>query len=81
MSNQQAVNMNETFDNNWLNNKSKEDVIKQIGELHKNIKQKHQSLKREMIETEELWERQLKPISEPYTIEPNKYDICFRLKY
>lgn len=58
--------MKQVFDEeDWLRNKTKEEVVKQISELRKNIKRKHQSLKREMIETEELWERQLKPISEP----------------
>ncbi len=58
-----SVNMNQqdVFDEN----KTKEEVVKQISELRKNIKRKHRSLKREMIESEELWERQLKPISEP----------------
>lgn len=53
------------FDESWFKSKSKEEVVKEISELRKNIKRKHQSMKREMMESEELWERQLKPISEP----------------
>ena len=37
----------------------------QIKELRKNIKNKHRALKREIIDTEEFFEKQLKPIADP----------------
>src|SRR5436190_15033121 len=46
-------------------NKSKEEVVMQIKELRKNIKNKHRALKREIIDTEEFFEKQLKPIADP----------------
>lgn len=54
-----------SFDESWFQNKTKEEVIKQIGELRKNIKKKHRSLKRNIMESEELLEKQLKPLSDP----------------
>lgn len=51
--------------NNWFVDKTKEQIIKQINQLRKNIKKKHRSLKHEILENEELWEKQLKPIAEP----------------
>lgn len=45
--------------------KTKEEVINEIIQLRKNIKQKHRALKRDILESEELWENKLKPISEP----------------
>lgn len=49
-------------------NKTKEDIIKEIVQLRKNIKQKHQTLKRDILQSEEMWENKLKPISEPLKI-------------
>jgi len=54
-----------TYDESWFDNKTKEDVIKQIGVLRKNIKKKHRALKRELIETNEMIEKQLRPIADP----------------
>lgn len=48
-----------------LSNKTKEEIIKEISQIRKNIKRKHRSMKREMADSEELWEKQLKPIAEP----------------
>ena len=48
-----------------LKAKSREELIKQIKQYRKNIKNKHRSLQHEMLETDELWEKQLKPIAEP----------------
>jgi hypothetical protein len=45
--------------------KTKEEVVNEIIQLRKNIKQKHRALKRDILESEELWENKLKPISEP----------------
>lgn len=55
----------ETFNDQWFNNKTKEEVVKEISELRRNIKKKHRALKREIFENEELFEKQLKPIAEP----------------
>jgi hypothetical protein len=49
----------------WFENQSKEDVIRQISELRKNIKRKHRALKRDIVEGEELLEKTFKPISDP----------------
>lgn len=49
----------------WFDNKTKEDIIKQIGELRKNIKKKHRALKRDIVEGEELLEKTFKPIADP----------------
>ncbi|KAG8250359.1 hypothetical protein J6590_103443, partial [Homalodisca vitripennis] len=55
----------EKFDDSWFQNKTKDDVVKEIHKLRKNIKNKHRSIEREQFDTEELWEKQLKPVSEP----------------
>ena len=57
--------MAEQFYNNWLENKTKEEVIKGISELRKNIKNKHQALQRQIADSTELLEKQWKPVSEP----------------
>lgn len=49
----------------WLDNGSKEDIIKQISRLRKNIKKKHRALKRGIVEGEELLENTFKPITDP----------------
>lgn len=54
-----------SFSESWFQNKTKEEVIKQISELRKSIKKKHRSLKRNLMENEEFLEKQLKPISDP----------------
>lgn len=56
---------NTSFGDFWFKNKTKEEVVKEISQLRKNIKKKHRSLNREIMDTEELWEKQLKPISVP----------------
>lgn len=48
--------------------KTKEDIVKEITQLRKNIKQKHRALKRDMMDSDEMWENKLKPISEPLKI-------------
>ncbi|KAG8309887.1 hypothetical protein J6590_074740 [Homalodisca vitripennis] len=56
----------EKFDDSWFQNKTKDEVVKEIHKLRKNIKHKHRSIEREQFDTEELlWEKQLKPVSEP----------------
>ncbi|KAG8245955.1 hypothetical protein J6590_108633 [Homalodisca vitripennis] len=55
----------EMYDDTWFQNKTKEEVVKEIHKLRKNIKNKHKSIEREQFDTEELWEKQLKPVSEP----------------
>lgn len=54
-----------SFNESWFQNKTKEEVIKQISELRKNIKKKHRSLKRNIMESEEFLEKQFKPLSDP----------------
>lgn len=49
----------------WFDNKSKEDIIKEISELRKNIKKKHRALKRDIAEGEEILEKTFKPIADP----------------
>lgn len=49
----------------WLDNGSKEDIIKQISKLRKNIKKKHRALKQGIVEGEELLENTFKPIADP----------------
>lgn len=51
--------------NDMFHNKTKEEIILEISELRKNIKKKHRALKRDMLDTTEFLEMQLKPISEP----------------
>lgn len=54
-----------TFSEDFFQNKDKEEIVKQISELRRNIKKKHRSLKREMLDSEEQWEKQFAPIAEP----------------
>lgn len=46
-------------------NKSKEEIILNIEKLRKSIKRKHRNLKQDTLSSETLWEKKLKPISEP----------------
>lgn len=55
----------ENYDDAFFQNNNKEDIIKQMAKLRKNIKKKHRSIKQGIMETEEMWEKQLAPISEP----------------
>lgn len=57
--------MAENYYENWVKNKTKEEVVKGIGELRKNIKKKHQTLQRQLFDSTELLEKQWKPVSEP----------------
>lgn len=57
--------MSKVVGGNLFENMTKEEIVKQISELRKNIKKKHRSIKRELLDTEESWENKLKPISEP----------------
>lgn len=45
--------------------KSKEEIVSEISELRKNIKKKHRKLKRDMLDSNELWEKKLEPIAAP----------------
>lgn len=54
-----------SYDELFFKNKNKEDIVKQISELRKNIKKKHRSIKQNIMDTEEMWEKQLAPIAEP----------------
>lgn len=49
----------------WFENKTKEEVIKEIGELRRNIKKKHRALKQNIVEQETFIEQQLKPLADP----------------
>lgn len=55
----------DTLNNPWFENKTKEEVIKEIGELRRNIKKKHRALKQNIVEQETLIEQQLKPLADP----------------
>lgn len=57
--------MAENFYDNWIKNKTKEEIVKEIGELRRNIKKKHQALQRQLIDTNDILEKQWKPVSEP----------------
>jgi hypothetical protein len=61
---QRVINM-PTFDESWFENKTKEEVVKEINELRKNIKRKHRALKQNISEGDELLEKTFKPISDP----------------
>lgn len=65
MSASQSRNMDKPSDDELFENKTKEEIFRRINELRKNIKRKHSSMKREIADTEEQWQRQLKPISDP----------------
>lgn len=54
-----------TYNESWFENKTKEEVIKQISELRKNIKRKHRTLKQNILEGEEMLEKTFKPIADP----------------
>lgn len=53
------------YDESFFKTSNKEEIVKQISELRKNIKRKHKSIKQNITDTEELWEKQLAPIAEP----------------
>lgn len=55
----------ESYYDPLFDNKNKEEIVKQIAELRKIIKKKHRSIKQNVLDTEEMWEKQLSPIAEP----------------
>lgn len=57
--------MEDSVSDKQSSNKTKEDTVKEITELRKNIKHKHRLLKRDILESDEMWENRLKPITEP----------------
>lgn len=57
--------MAENFYDTWAANKTKEEVVKKISELRRNIKSKSQTLQRQLIDNTELLEKQWKPVAEP----------------
>lgn len=57
--------MAENFYDNWMKDKTKEEVVKEISELRRNIKMKHQALQRQLTDSTELLEKQWKPVAEP----------------
>jgi hypothetical protein len=57
--------MAEKYYDDWMKNKTKEEIVKEISELRRNIKKKHQTLQRQLVDTNEMLEKQWKPVSEP----------------
>lgn len=57
--------MADEYYDSWMKNKTKEEVVKEIGELKRNIKKKHRALQRELVDSSELLEKQWKPLAEP----------------
>lgn len=57
--------MAEQFYDDWVKDKTKEEMVKEISELRRNIKLKHQALQRQLTDNSELLEKQWKPVAEP----------------
>ena len=53
--------MAEMYYKNWAKNKTKEEIVKGISELRRNIKRKHQALEQQLVNSNELLEKQWKP--------------------
>lgn len=57
--------MAETYYDQWVKDKTKEEIVKEISEIRKNIKKKHKALQNQIVVTNEMLEKQWKPVSEP----------------